>query len=124
MYVTRPPYTSEPLLTVREQRVGRRSVLSVDGEVDIGNAADLQAAIESAGTRAFEIWVDLSETTFMDSSGLHAMSEARSLLVGAGLQIAVICPDGPVRRVLTLTGFDQLFEVHASRHAANRAVAT
>jgi anti-sigma B factor antagonist len=117
------PHTSEALLTIHEQRVARRSVLSVDGEVDITSAPDLQAAIEAAGTRAFEIWVDLSDTTFMDSSGLHALSEARSVLAGAGLRLVLVCPDGPVRRVLTLTGFDRLFEIHASRHAANHAIA-
>jgi anti-sigma B factor antagonist len=111
------PLTSEALLTIHEQRVGRRAVLSVAGEVDMTTAPDLQAAIEAAGTRAFEVWVDLSDTTFMDSSGLHAISEARSRVVGAGVRLVLVCPDGPVLRVLTLTGLDRLFEIHAGRHA-------
>ena len=109
------------LLTIAEHRVGRRAVLSVFGEVDISTAAELRAAIETAATRAFEIWVDLSETTFMDSSGVHAMAGARARVAGANVRLALICPEGPVLRALTLTGLDRIFEIHASRSAANHA---
>jgi anti-anti-sigma factor len=118
--VTRLADITGPLLTISEQRVGRRAVLSVVGEVDISTAADLRAAIETAGTRAFEIWVDLSATTFMDSSGLHALAQARARLTDVGLRVALICPQGPVRRVLTLTGFDRMIETHESRSGANQ----
>jgi anti-sigma B factor antagonist len=118
---TRLAYIPAPLLTISEQRVGRRAVLSVVGEVDITTAADLRAAIETAGTGAFEIWVDLGATTFMDSTGLHALSRAHTRLTDAGLRLALICPEGPVRRVLTLTGFDRMIEIHESRSAANDA---
>ena len=112
---------SGPPLSIAEHRVGRRAVLSVAGEVDIRTADDLRAAIETAATQVFEIWVDLSETTFMDSSGLHAMTQARTRLADANLRLALICPDGPVLRVLKLTGFDRMFEIHASRGEANYA---
>ena len=109
------------LLTVGEERMGRRAVLSVAGEVDVNNATELCTAIESAATGASEFWLDLSALTFMDSSGLHAMSEARLRLTEANIRLTVICPEGPVLRVLALTGFDQIFEVHPSRSAANHA---
>jgi anti-sigma B factor antagonist len=108
-------------VSIAEHRVGRRAVLSVAGEVDIHNADDLRAAIETAATRVFEIWVDLSETTFMDSSGVHAMAQARGRLADANLRLMLICPNGPVLRVLKLTGFDRTFEIHASRSEANYA---
>jgi|1185.fasta_scaffold227885_2 anti-anti-sigma factor len=111
------------LLTVGEQSVGRRVVVSVDGELDISNAAELRAAIENAGSRAFEIWLDLSATTFMDSSALHAIAQARDRLGRANVGIALICPDGPILRLLKLTGFDRMFPIHVSRTAANHATA-
>lgn len=114
-------YVNGTRLTIGEERVGRRAVLSVAGEVDLSNATELRTAIESAATRAFEIWLDLSAVTFMDSSGLHAMSEARLRLVEANIRLTIICPPGPVLRVLALTGFDRIFEVHPSRSAANHA---
>jgi anti-sigma B factor antagonist len=115
----RPAHANGTLLAIVEERVGRRAVLSLSGEVDISNAADVRVAIENAGSRAFEIWLDLSATTFMDSSGLHAIAEAHARLPGANRRLALICPDGPVLRALTLTGFDRIFEIHASRSKAN-----
>jgi anti-sigma B factor antagonist len=116
-----PAAATSSAVSIAEHRVGSRAVLSVVGEVDICTADVLRAAIETAATRVFEIWVDLSETTFMDSSGLHAMTQARTRLADANLRLALICPDGPVLRVLKLTGFDRMFEIHASRSEANYA---
>jgi anti-anti-sigma factor len=110
-------------VAIYERQVGRRAVLSVVGEVDIITAARLRAAVDTAASRAFEIWVDLTETTFMDSSGLHALSEARARLTES-FRLVLICPEGPILRVLTLTGFDRVFDIHASRSAANYATAS
>ena len=115
------PAREGALLAIDEHRVGRRAVLSVVGEVDISTAAHLRAACESAATRAFEIWVDLSGTTFMDASGLHAIARVRARLADANIRLVLICPDGPVLRVLELTGLDRIFEIHASRSDANSA---
>lgn len=108
-------------LTVDEALVGRRAVLSVAGEIDMTTAAAVRDAIESAAAQAFEIWVDLTETRFMDSSGVHAVATARAHLAETGRRLVVVCPVGPVLRVLTLTGFDQVLEIHPSRSAAHDA---
>jgi len=116
-----PADINEALFAIREDRVGGRAVLSVTGEVDLSNAADLRVAIESAASRAFELWLDLSGVTFMDSSGLHAMAEARGRLIEANRRLTLICPEGPVLRILALTGYDRIFEIYVSRSAANHA---
>jgi anti-sigma B factor antagonist len=125
-----PPYgqraptdISSPLFSVAERRVGQRAVVSVAGEVDISTAEELRTAIETAAGGASEVWVDLSETTFMDSSGVHAMIRARADMADANLRLTLICPDGPVLRVLELTNLDRLFEIHANRSDANHAAA-
>lgn len=120
----REPWLDEPwgrLLTVAEQRVGRRAVLSVVGEVDISTAAELVAAIDEAAGTSSDIWVDLTETTFMDSTGIHALIDARSRLAQANRRLALVCVDGPVLRVLRIAGVDHSLEIHASRSAAHFA---
>jgi anti-anti-sigma factor len=113
--LTRTPFTVDTAF------VGRRAVLSVAGEIDMATAPGLQRAVESAAGRAFEVWLDLTATTFMDSSGIHVLSRARARLTEANGRLAVICPNGPVRRVLDLTGLEQLLEIHSSRRAAHDA---
>jgi anti-anti-sigma factor len=107
--------------TIDEAVVGRRAVLSVAGEIDMTTAPALQEALESAAGRAFEVWLDLTATTFMDSAGIHALSRAHARLAEANRRLVVICPNGPVRRVLTLIGLDQFLEIHSSRRAAHDA---
>jgi anti-sigma B factor antagonist len=112
------PAPAVPQFDIDERAVGRRVVLSVSGEVDISTCAELRAAIESAGSRAFEVLLDLSDTTFMDSTGLHTMLRAQAGLADDNVRLALVCPAGPVLRLLTLTGLDRMFEIDPSRSAA------
>lgn len=111
-----------PLLSIDEQRVGRRAVLTAVGEVDISTACDLRQALATARDGgAAEIWLDFMRTTFMDSSGLHVLVEARATLEEANRRLVVICPAGPVLRLLVLTGVDRELEIHPTRAAAHYA---
>ena len=59
--------------------------------------------------------VDLTSTTFCDSSGVHVLVAAheRASARNIGLRLAV-SPGGSVRRVLQLTGADHIVAVFAS----------
>jgi len=93
----------------------------VAGEIDIATADILRSALERAresGRR--DIWVDLSDVTFMDSSGLNALVRADHDFAGHNGRLTVICPTGPVRRTLELTGLVGELNVQASRTDAQR----
>lgn len=110
------------LLSIAEQRVGRRAVLTAVGEVDISSAADLQRALETARDGdATEIWLDFTRTTFMDCSGLRALLGLRPSLQDADRRLVLICPAGQVLRLLVLTGVDRELEIHPTRTAAQYA---
>jgi anti-anti-sigma factor len=113
--------TARPGLSVVPQTVGFRRVLSVRGEIDIATAGILRSALEEAlesGRR--DTWVDLSEVTFMDSSGLNALVQADHDFAGHNGRLTVICPTGPVRRTLELTGLAGELNVQATRADAQR----
>lgn len=65
-----------------------------------------QSTAESEG----RVVMDLSEVTFMDSSGLGAMVSALKQLKGRKLEIAGLSP--VVAKVFKLTRMDQVFVVH------------
>ena len=103
MTATRPPSSDEP--SVIRAVIGPRTVLTVTGEVDLAVAPDLEAAIECAlGEGSEEVWVDLTPTTFMDSSGVHVLVKAHRRLDELNRRFAVICPAGPVRRLFEIAG--------------------
>lgn len=109
-----------PQLELSEARIGHRLVLAASGEIDLTSAADLRAALtEAAASGCAEIWLDLSDVEFMDSTGITAIIDTRSRLDGR--RFALICPGGPVRRVLDIAGVERAIPIHDSRSAAHSA---
>jgi len=109
-----------PELSLSQARVGHRLVLAAEGEIDIASADRLRAALaDAAGSGCAEIWLDLSDVGFMDSTGITAIVDARRRMDGR--RFALICPDGPVRRVIEIAGIDRAIAIHASRADAHSA---
>jgi anti-sigma B factor antagonist len=98
---------------------GRTAIISASGEIDIINAEDFRDVLLSAlNAGASALVVDMTSTTFVDSSGVTALVRAmrRATATDATLRLAVTAP--PVLRVLSLVGIDRLIEVHPGLPAA------
>lgn len=112
----------EGVAIVTQYSIGRRRVLAVDGEVDIASVPALSDAIGVAlSDGAAELWIDLTDTQFMDSSGLHALLDTRQKAAALNRRFAIVCPAGPVRRVFELAGVLDQLPVFDDRAAAHRA---
>lgn len=91
----------EPLVVQIDQ--GSNSVLRlvVSGELDIATAPDLEAAFEQAlGTDPHSIEVDLSQVTFIDSTGIRLLL----LISERGDGRVSLIPGAQVDRVIEITG--------------------
>jgi anti-sigma B factor antagonist len=108
-----------PLLRVDRRRVGHRVVVTAVGEVDLSSTTELVEAIDAAReSGASEIWLDFTGTTFMGCVGLRAVLEAHDRLIEEERRLVLLCPPGPVLRLLTLTGVDRVLEIHPTGTAA------
>jgi anti-sigma B factor antagonist len=87
-----------------------RAVIAVTGEIDMATVDGLNAAL-AAVVGADEVWVDLTEVGFMDSTGLSALVSGHRALDG---RFVVVCPDGAARRALDVSGLDELIHVRHS----------
>jgi anti-sigma B factor antagonist len=102
-----------PLLRIDQRHVGRRAMITAVGEVDLSSTTELVEAIEAARRcGASEIWLDLTGTTFMGCAGLRTLLDAHARLIEEERRLVLICPPGPVLRLLTLTGVDRVLEIH------------
>ncbi len=100
---------------------GRCAVVVLSGDADVtGQAVADVLAAESAKDPAL-LLVDLSAVSFMDSWALHVVLRAMRGRRAAGAGAGLVCPSGPVRRVLELTGAGQLVTVFPSLAEAMRA---
>ena len=106
-----PAQGSTSTLTTEHDR-GRHFAIALRGEWDLYNRPELDAALlaaEASGEAA--IVIDLSHATFIDSSVLGALVEARTRL-GDRVPIAVVAPDRQIRKVFEITGLDSVFSLH------------
>lgn len=99
--------------------VGTASVLAVGGEVDLATASSFEARLLEVGGRATgQLVVDLTGVSFMDSTGFNVLVAARRRLRPSGVTISLVTPDPQLRRLLALTGLDEVFPVHECVDAA------
>jgi anti-sigma B factor antagonist len=87
-----------------------RVVVRAVGEVDMATVDVLGKPLDELRANGFaQIEIDLREVTFMDSTGLRLLVgwRRRALTEGFDLQI-VLDPDGPVARVVELTGLQEV----------------
>jgi anti-anti-sigma factor len=98
---------AEALIDTRLDPAGT-PVVSVSGELDISNAARLEAAVESlTATRPERLIFDLSGLRFMDSAGIAVLVAATGK-VGA---VQLRDPSPIVRRVIELTGLSRVLPI-------------
>jgi anti-sigma B factor antagonist len=111
---------TRPFFSVDDEEIDATTqVVDVSGEVDLYSAPELKAhildAIDGGKTR---IVVDLTNTTFIDSTTLGVLVGARKKLRSHDGTLAVVCPDPDKLGLFEMTGLDRVFSIHAERDAA------
>ncbi|MFG6295706.1 STAS domain-containing protein [Streptomyces rochei] len=87
-------------------------VVTVAGEIDQSNSAQLTLTLRVGGPDVPRVVIDLGRVTFMDSSGINVLIAAHKDLTAAGGWLRLAAPTTAVLRVLQLVGVDQLIECH------------
>ena len=95
------------------------TVVVLAGEVDATNSDELYGVLESVVAQQPRLLiVDMSELSFMDSTGLRMLLRSTRALDQQGGVLALAAPQIAVARVLQLTRADQLIPVYDSVAAA------
>ncbi|MCW3005981.1 MAG: anti-sigma factor antagonist [Solirubrobacterales bacterium] len=107
-------------LKITVAQVGVATVMAVGGELDAATTPELQASfartLSSDGGDV--VVLDLAGCTFVDSTGLHAIIDARELMRGTGGRLEVCCAEnGPVARVIEVA-LPGMLDLHPTRRAA------
>lgn len=88
---------------------GRPPTVSVRGELDLASAAELRAQLEKvAADHPPVLVVDLTETSFVDSSGLGAIAGGLRAQRQHGGSLEVIGCAPHVQRVFEISGLSSL----------------
>jgi anti-sigma B factor antagonist len=111
----------QPVVAAVEEQ-DRAVVVKLVGELDLYNAAEVRDALDGVCSRKpGRIVVDLSEVTFIDSTGLGVLVEARSKLADRK-SFLLSAPQPETRRALEISGlakhmpiFDRLEQALAAQ---------
>ena len=100
-----------------------RHVVAVRGEIDLFTAPELKEkltdAIESGKSR---IVVDLTDTTFLDSTALGVLIGAVKRLRSREGALVIVNVDQNIAKTFEITGLDQIFTILSTRDDAIAAL--
>ena len=93
-------------------------VISLSGEVDLYTAPEFkQRLLEVIDQGGRDVIVDLSDTTFIDSTTLGVLvGGVKRLRTNEG-QLSLVCSDRNITKIFEITGLDRVFTIHPTREA-------
>jgi anti-sigma B factor antagonist len=98
---------AENRMTITETAPGN---FDVAGEIDAHTAPAFAEYVDNSA--ADHVAVDMSEVSFMDSSGLRVLVELQQRSATGGRTLTICRPSRAIVRLLELTGLTDEFDVH------------
>lgn len=109
--------TNELGLAVSTQSA--RTVVTVSGEIDLATQGQLRALlIDLIVSGQVDLVLDLSDVSFVDSTGLGALIGTRRRVHAFQGSLVLVIPNESVMKVFTITGLEKVFDIHDTLEAA------
>jgi anti-sigma B factor antagonist len=103
-------------LTVNVRQDGARTIVEVEGELDLHTAPTLKSKLtELIDSGHIDLVVDLDGLEFFDSTGLGVLVAAHRKVQELNGSFRLACTQPRVLRVLSITKTTELFSIYASQ---------
>lgn len=111
---------TDPIGRIRASSETDFVVVSVEGEIDLSNAAEMQATLDDAVANTHRgIVMDFTDTVYLDSSAITVLFRLLRQTRARNQELRVVLPaDSPIRRVIDLTELPDLVAVYERRSDA------
>jgi anti-sigma B factor antagonist len=98
---------------IQDRRIeGKAHVLAVSGEVDLFTAPEFKQRVTAPIAAGIDhVIVDLTQTTFIDSSSLGVLIGAHRRLQQRGGRLIVACDSEAIVKTFRITGLDGVFTI-------------
>jgi len=93
-------------------------VVRLAGEIDLDRAPDVRRLLLDCVKRKLDVLVDLSEVSYIDSSGIASLVEALQWAKRRGTDLCLIAVSPEALRVFELARLDKVFAIHPDMKAA------
>ncbi len=98
-------------ITAQASPDGTELTIAVDGRFDFSAHQDFRKAYENVATAPATYRVDMRDASYLDSSALGMLLLLRDHAGGDDADIAIINCNDDVKKILTISNFDQLFSI-------------
>ena len=99
-----------PAVEYSVKKVNGLPVVSAPAEVDVSNADELRQLLLACADEGHAVLVvDMSETAFCDSTGLHQLVRAHKRATAAGGEVRLVITTPTVLRLFAIVGIDRFF---------------
>ena len=98
-------------------------VISLAGEVDLYTAPEFkQQLLEVIDQGGRDVVVDLTDTTFIDSTTLGVLVGGVKRLRPNEGQLSIVCSDRNITKIFEITGLNRVFPIYETRAEALESV--
>ena len=100
-----------------------QGVIRLAGSVDLEHSPGVRQRLLDAVAARVNVFVDLSEVTYIDSSGIACLVEALQTARSHDADLGLVAVSRQAMRVLELARLDMVFAIHADLASALQAKA-
>lgn len=101
-------------IDLKPENHGDALLFKLRGSLDLATSPTVRAALSDAQETKKDVVVDLTQLEFLDSTGLGALIGAHRRATEHGGSLRLIVNDGPILRLLTITGLIRVLSVYHS----------
>ena len=95
------------------------NIISLQGEIDLHESPNVRESLRPLIEKKLpRVYVDMTEVTYIDSSGLAVLIDAMQRIANYGGKFGLIAIRPAVRTVLEIARLDQVFRVYPDRPSA------
>ena len=101
-------------IDLKSENRGGALLFKLRGSLDLATSPTVRAALSDAQQTKKDVVVDLTQLEFLDSTGLGALIGAHRRATEHGGSLRLIVNDGPILRLLTITGLIRVLSIYHS----------
>jgi len=101
-------------MTIRAEldRDAQKLTIAVQGRVDFSAHKDFRESYEELDAPPSRYAIDMREAVYIDSSALGMLLLLRDHAGGDSADVEIVNCNPDVKKILTISNFDQLFTIH------------